>query len=184
MRQGRWKLVLLFSLIAAVLYGLYAIPGAGPGARRMPQGSSGPSASAHDEHDHEHEHPAAMPIDVAAMEAALSDPAALAAGHSTYERTCAPCHEEHGGGSIGPNLTDDYWMHGNTHDRMLAIVAYGVPEKGMPGWSTVLTPEQVAQVTAYTATLHGTKAGSGKAPQGEKLGAPVAGGGPAAESAK
>lgn len=182
MNTGRWKIVLLFTLVGAILYGLYASTGAGPAARRAANGEHGRSAPVHD--GHEHEHPAAMPIDVAAMEAALSDPAALAAGRATYERACVPCHEEHGGGSIGPNLTDDYWIHGNTHERMLAIVAYGVLEKGMPGWSNVLTAEQVAQVTAYAVTLHGTKTANGKAPQGEKLGAPVAGGGPAAESAK
>lgn len=174
MRPAWWRALLLALLVAAVLYGLYAIPGTGPGAKRVTKEESHRSATAHDVQGHEHEHPAAMPIDLAAMEAALSTPAALAAGRVTFEKVCAPCHETNGGGTIGPNLTDDYWMHGNTHGRMLAIVSNGVPDKGMPGWSAVLTAEEVAQVTAYAVTLHGTAPANGKAPQGEKLGAPVA----------
>lgn len=182
MRSGWWRVLLLSILVGAVLYGLNATPGAGLGARRVTNGKAAPSAWAH--HEHEHEHQAAMPLDVAAMEAALSDPAALAAGRVTFEKTCSPCHETDGGGSTGPNLTDDYWMHGNTHGRMLAIVSYGVLDKGMPRWSTVLTPEQVAQVTAYSVTLHGTTPASAKAPQGEKLGAPVADAATAADSTR
>lgn len=186
MRPGWWRLLLLFSLAGAMLYGLSVgldlIPGADPNRERVPNGESGPVAPAN--RDHAHEHPAATPIDLAAMEAALASPAALAAGRATFEKTCAPCHELDGGGSTGPNLTDDYWMHGNTHGRMLAIVSYGVLEKGMPGWSAVLTPEQIAQVTAYAATLHGTAPANAKAAQGEKLGAPVAEAAAGADSAR
>ena len=182
MRRAWWRVVLLLILAGAMLYGLNAIPGARTGVNRAANGEAGPATPAH--HDHPHEHPAAAPIDLAAMEAALASPAALAAGRATFEKACTPCHELDGGGSTGPNLTDDYWMHGHTHGRMLAIVSYGVLDKGMPGWSAVLTPEQVAQVTAYAATLHGTTPANAKAPQGEKLGAPVADGTVAADSSR
>lgn len=184
MRRGGWRLLLLVCLMGSMLYGLNATLGDRTGKERGPNGEAGPAAPAHGNHEQAHEHRAAAPIDLAAMEAALASPAALAAGRATFEKTCASCHEKDGGGSIGPNLTDDFWMHGHTHGRMLAIVSYGVLEKGMPGWSAVLTPEQVAQVTAYAATLHGTTPANGKAPQGEKLGAPVADGSVAADSGK
>ena len=186
MRPGWWRLLLLFSLVGAVLYGLNVglkvMPGADSSRERAPNGeaSSAPAAEQHGTPELQ----AGAPIDVAAMEAALSAPAALAAGRTTFEKTCAPCHERDGGGSTGPNLTDDYWMHGNTHSGMLTVVTNGVLEKGMPRWSTVLTPEQLAQVTAYVATLHGTTPANAKAPQGEKLGAPVADGKAAADSAR
>jgi len=172
MRPGWWRLFLLLSLAGAMLYGLGSIPGDGSSRGRAPHGEAGPSAS--EPSGHTHHHRAASPIDLAAMEAALASPVALAAGRATFEKTCASCHEKDGGGSIGPNLTDDYWMHGNTHGRMLAIVSYGVLDKGMPGWGAILEPEEIAQVTAYAATLHGTTPANAKAPQGEKLGAPVA----------
>jgi mono/diheme cytochrome c family protein len=162
--------------------GLNPVPRSDSSRGRAPSGEVRPSASGHG--DHTHEHPAASPIDLAAMEAALASPAALAAGRTTFEKTCASCHEKDGGGSIGPNLTDDYWVHGNTHGRMLAIVSYGVLDKGMPGWSAVLKPEEIAQVTAYAAKLHGTTPANAKAPQGENLGAPVAEGKAAADSAR
>ena len=108
------------------------------------------------------------------MEKALADPAQVALGKATFETTCAACHEKDGGGNIGPNLTDDAWIHGNTHRSILTTVSNGVPDKGMPTWSAVLKPEQLAQVSAYIVTLHGTKPAKAKAPQGDALGAPVA----------
>jgi cytochrome c oxidase cbb3-type subunit 3 len=154
-----------------MLYGLGVIPRDVPNRGPVASGEedAGRAAEAHGSH----EHPAVAPSDVAAMEAALSTPAALTAGRATFEKTCAPCHEKDGGGSIGPNLTDDFWMHGNTYRGMLTVVKNGILDKGMPRWSTVLTPEQIAQVTAFAATLHGTTPANPKAPQGEKLGAPV-----------
>jgi cytochrome c oxidase cbb3-type subunit 3 len=100
------------------------------------------------------------------------EPKVLAAGEATYVRLCAVCHGTDGGGKIGPNMTDDYWLHGNTAGRMFATIQKGVPAKGMISWESQLSPAQIAEVTSYIATLHGTKPAAPKAPEGILLGAP------------
>ena len=41
------------------------------------------------------------------------DPDVLARGKKTFLMLCAPCHRADGGGLVGPNLTDEYWIHGD-----------------------------------------------------------------------
>jgi len=77
-----------------------------------------------------------------------------------------PCHKADGGGSIGPNLTDAYWIHGGTIADRLNVVSNGVLDKGMPAWSTVLGPDEVAAVVAYVTTLEGTSPPGARGPQG------------------
>lgn len=168
-----WTIILWATIVWAALYGLNVIPGVGTGKGRQANYEAELAAAA--EAYGSPEQQAGAAIDVAALEAAIADPAALAAGRTTFAASCAVCHEADGGGNIGPNLTDDYWIHGNTHRGLLTVVTNGVLDKGMPQWSAALSPEQIAQVTAFVATLHGTKPAKVKAPQGERLGAPVAG---------
>ncbi len=168
-----WTILLWATIVWAALYALNVIPGVGSGKGRVANYESEVAAAA--EQFGTPEQQATAALDVAAMEAALADAGALAQGKATFAASCAACHLADGGGSIGPNLTDDFWIHGNTHRSMLTVVTNGVLDKGMPQWSAALSPEQIAQVTAYVATLHGTKPATAKEPQGEKLGAPVAG---------
>ena len=95
------------------------------------------------------------------------DPAILASGETIFVRQCAACHREDGGGSIGPNLTDDYWIHGNSIADIYNIVKVGVPDKGMISWEPVLSPEQMRDVSNYIITLKGSNPANPKAPQGE-----------------
>lgn len=168
-----WTIILWVTVVWAVLYWLNVIPGLGSGKGRQANYESEVAAAA--EKYGTPEQQASASIDVAALSTALSDPAAMAAGKATFDATCSPCHEKDGGGNIGPNLTDDYWIHGNTHRGILTTIVNGVPDKGMPTWSAVLTPEQIAQVAAYLTTLHGRTPAKAKDPQGDLLGAPVAG---------
>lgn len=168
-----WTIILWATIVWAVLYWLNVIPGIGSGKGRVANYEAERTAAA--EKYGSPEQQATASIDAAAMAAALADPAKLAAGKATFLASCAACHEADGGGNIGPNLTDDYWIHGNTYRGMLTVVTNGVLDKGMPQWSAALSPEEITQVTAFVTTLHGTKPAKVKDPQGEKLGAPVAG---------
>jgi cytochrome c oxidase cbb3-type subunit 3 len=94
------------------------------------------------------------------------DTAQLAAGKSVFTTTCVPCHGPDGGGVIGPNLTDAYWLHGGTPEAIWKTVNGGVLAKGMPAWGQSLHPEQVNAVVAYVISLRGTKPASPKAPDG------------------
>jgi cytochrome c oxidase cbb3-type subunit III len=99
----------------------------------------------------------------------LTDEAAINAGSETFAKYCVACHLEKGQGSIGPNLTDAYWIHGNTINDLFRTITNGVPEKGMIPWGTQLSPEQIQQVASFILTkLAGTNV-EGKEPEGEKM---------------
>jgi cytochrome c oxidase cbb3-type subunit 3 len=92
---------------------------------------------------------------------------AISAGKTIFESNCAACHAADGGGGVGPNLTDEYWLHGGSINDVFTVVKYGVIEKGMIPWQDQLSPEQMQQVASYILTLKGTAPANPKAPQGE-----------------
>ena len=96
------------------------------------------------------------------------DPKALALGKQVFNSTCAACHRNDGGGNVGPNLTDEFWLHGGAPEKVFHTIAAGVPDKGMPAWQPQLGPLKTQAVAAYVLTLRGTHAAGGKAPQGER----------------
>jgi cytochrome c oxidase cbb3-type subunit 3 len=97
----------------------------------------------------------------------LTDAAALESGKGTFISLCAACHGQKGEGGIGPNLTDDNWIHGCTVKDVFRVITVGVAEKGMVSWKSQLTPLQIQQVSSYLLTLRGTNPPNPKAPQGE-----------------
>jgi cytochrome c oxidase cbb3-type subunit 3 len=114
----------------------------------------------------------------ASLATLVADTAALSLGKKTFTETCAPCHRADGGGLIGPNLTDDYWIHGGTGMDIWKTVTEGVLAKGMPAWGRLLKPDQLLAVVAYVSTLRGTKPPDPKAPEGPRADS-AAGGAPA-----
>ncbi|MHC4837632.1 MAG: cbb3-type cytochrome c oxidase N-terminal domain-containing protein [Planctomycetota bacterium] len=105
----------------------------------------------------------------AALFAMLSDRDALDGGKVTFEANCAVCHLKDGGGLVGPNLTDDHWINVKTLKDISHIVEVGVLEKGMTPWKDILTPKQIAEVSAYTASLRGTVPEKPKDAEGEVI---------------
>jgi cytochrome c oxidase cbb3-type subunit 3 len=103
-----------------------------------------------------------------------ADSALLENGRQTYAKFCAPCHRTDGGGLVGPNLTDDYWIHGSSYPDTVKIIWDGVPAKGMITWKTVLKPEEIQAVASYIYTLRGTKlATPGKLPENQQPAKPA-----------
>lgn len=99
--------------------------------------------------------------------AAFKDPARLRNGQEVYASKCLACHGDQGQGIVGPNLTDDHWLHGGgTLADVAQVVANGVLDKGMPPWASVLTPDELHNVVAYVHSLHGTNPVVAKEPQG------------------
>jgi len=108
-------------------------------------------------------------VDEAALLALASSAQTLALGKSTFTTNCVACHRADAGGLIGPNLTDEYWIHGGTLAAIYKTVDGGVLDKGMPNWGKLLKPDQVKAVVVYVASLQGTNPPNPKAPQGDKV---------------
>jgi cytochrome c oxidase cbb3-type subunit 3 len=95
------------------------------------------------------------------------DAAGAAQGKILFAKTCTPCHLAEGQGSVGPNLTDDYWIHGGAIKDIFKTIKYGYPDKGMQSWQTTYSPIQLQQLATYIRTLKGTNPPNPKAPQGD-----------------
>ena len=98
----------------------------------------------------------------------LTDASDIERGKTIFTGNCAVCHGGAGEGGVGPNLTDEYWLHGGSMSDVYKTIVHGVPEKGMIAWEGTLKPADIQQVSSYIKTLAGTNPPNGKAPQGEK----------------
>lgn len=92
----------------------------------------------------------------------------IALGKEIYAKNCVACHLADGGGSVGPNLTDDFWIHGGSVKDVFVVVTEGVPAKGMISWKNQLTPKQIQQVSSFVLSLQGTTPATPKKAEGEK----------------
>ena len=99
----------------------------------------------------------------------LTDEASLAAGKTIFITNCATCHGQNGEGGIGPNMTDDYYIHGAGMNNRIRVIKNGVPAKGMISWRGILKDPQILEVASFIETLRGTNPPKAKAPQGEKI---------------
>lgn len=97
----------------------------------------------------------------------LSSPADLAAGKAVFQTICFACHGMNGEGGVGPNLTDNYWLHGGSIQEIFKTIKYGYPDKGMKSWKDDYSPAQIAQIASYVKSLVGTNPPNPKAPQGD-----------------
>lgn len=96
----------------------------------------------------------------------LTDAAALQKGKAIYDANCIACHAPDGGGIVGPNFTDKYWIHGGGIKNIFKTIKYGVVEKGMISWQTQLNPNQMQEVASYILSLQGTTPANPKQPEG------------------
>ncbi|MCB1198969.1 MAG: c-type cytochrome [Deltaproteobacteria bacterium] len=101
---------------------------------------------------------------IVAMVDSVSD---LESGKTIFTQNCVACHAANGGGGIGPNLTDKYWIHDDSPRGVFETVQNGVVEKGMLAWKGILTTQQMQQVSAYVVSLKNTNVEGGKEPQGD-----------------
>jgi cytochrome c oxidase cbb3-type subunit III len=100
-------------------------------------------------------------------------PEVLAQGRRIYTQMCAPCHRPDAGGLVGPNLTDDYWIHGSQYVDSIKTIVNGVPEKGMLTWRGVLKPGQIQAVASFIYTLRGSSPPNPKPPENQARLRPV-----------
>ncbi|WP_316801618.1 cbb3-type cytochrome c oxidase N-terminal domain-containing protein [Pedobacter frigidisoli] len=95
-------------------------------------------------------------------------PTVLEEGRGIFTGNCVVCHGDKAQGIIGPNLTDDYWLHGGGINNVFKTIKYGVTEKGMISWEKTLSPKQISAVANYILSLKGSNPAGAKAAQGDK----------------
>lgn len=107
-------------------------------------------------------------VDTTSLEALVGDANAIAAGKTEFAAKCASCHGNSAEGGIGPNLTDNYWIHGRgSIGDIVTVINEGVVSKGMLSWKGVIPDDKIAQVAAYIISLKGSHPAKAKAPEGE-----------------
>lgn len=97
----------------------------------------------------------------------ITDATALSSAKTIFISVCSACHGKEGQGGVGPNLTDDYWIHSGGIKDIFKTIKYGWPEKGMKSWQDDYSPMQIAQLTSYVKSLRGTNPPNPKEKQGE-----------------
>ena len=99
----------------------------------------------------------------------MADPSMMNGGRKVFQSKCATCHGMFGEGGIGPNLTDEFWLHGGQLMDIYRTVREGVPAKGMLAWERQLRPAQLMAVSSYVGSLLGNQSPNPKASQGERF---------------
>lgn len=94
----------------------------------------------------------------------IKDAGQLAAGKTIFLKSCVACHKEDARGDVGPNLTDDYWLHGGDIKSIFKTIRYGI--NAMPQWQNSYSNKEIAEVASYVKSLHGSNPPNAKAPQG------------------
>ncbi len=97
---------------------------------------------------------------------ALTQTKDLTEGSEIYKTNCIACHGDKGQGGVGPNLTDNFWLHGGNIKALFHTITNGVPEKGMIAWNKTLNPIQIQKVSSFILSIKGTNPPGAKEPQG------------------
>lgn len=168
-----WIALFIFTVIIGIVYCSYYFLDLGPGqegeykaavakAERIERekqilaiaNSKGPKASKENKEE---------------VAVVLPDPTAanISAGKEIFVKNCFACHGMNGAGLVGPNLTDNFFVHGPNLADMVKIITKGNPSKGMIAWSPQLSSEQIYNVAAFVHSLKGQNL-TGKAPEGKE----------------
>ncbi len=160
---GWWKAIFVISIIWSVGYGIYYHLG-GPGVDHFGEYDAEMAAF----YDEQAKRGGPLKVTAAMVTGVAKDAAAMGQAKALYMDKCAQCHGKLGEGGIGPNLTDEYWIHGGSALAIYKTVDEGVPEKGMLAWGKELKAKQVVNLAAYVTKLVGTNPPNGKKAEGEK----------------
>jgi cytochrome c oxidase cbb3-type subunit 3 len=158
-----WVLGFYFTIAFSVVYMIYYHIAGGPSSDQEYQAEMAAS-------------PQKAQATVAVVDAGLkplTDAASLAAGEKLYvAQTCSACHNANLGGLVGPNLTDDYWIHGCDYATVMNNVKKGFQQKGMMpyGNGKPLQDNELQQLVSYIFSKRGSNPPGAKAidPEREK----------------
>jgi cytochrome c oxidase cbb3-type subunit 3 len=158
---GWWKYGFYLTIVVAFVYMWYYHSGAGPTqydeyAAEMKAGEEAKAA-----------YLAKSSGNVDENTVKMGDAASITSGKTLYAGSCAACHAPDGGGSVGPNLTDSYWLHGGSISDVFKSIKYGWADKGMKSWKDDFSPKQIADISSYIKSLNGSSPAAPKEKQGE-----------------
>ncbi len=111
---------------------------------------------------------ARAPVTNEALIAASNDKALVARGQKAFVNNCTACHKPDAGGLVGPNLTDDAWVHGGNPIDIYKVVAEGIAGTAMVSWKPILGRTRVHDTVAYLLSIRNTNVAGGKAAEGTK----------------
>jgi cytochrome c oxidase cbb3-type subunit III len=157
-----WKYGFYLSIVVAVIYfWYYHVGGNGPSSHDefVAEVQAGEEAKA--------AYLAKAANNVDENTVVMVDASGIAAGQNIFQTVCAACHAKDGGGGVGPNLTDEYWLHGGSLKDVFKSIKYGWADKGMKSWKDDFSPNQIAQLASYVKSLKGASTAAPKEKQGE-----------------
>lgn len=104
------------------------------------------------------------------LKALIGDKISIEAGEKVFQAKCASCHGTKGEGLIGPNLTDNFWIHGKGDiENLVSVINIGVADKGMPAWKTLIPTTDINRLGAFLVSIQGTSPANAKKPEGQKI---------------
>lgn len=108
--------------------------------------------------------------DEASLLKLMKSPDLLNVASGLYVSNCATCHSADGGagGLTGVNLTDDHYKNVKKLTDIYDVLTNGANNGAMPSWKTISDKERVL-LSAYVASLRGTKPASPKFAEGEPI---------------
>lgn len=153
-----WRNLFVITIVFSIIYVPYYTLGIGPDSQQeLRQELAGIKSMAPEKAV------AAAEVDLIAMS---HDSARILKGKEVFAGKCSPCHAADGGGLVGPNLTDDAWIHGGSLNEIRHTIEVGVPEKGMLAWKGLMSDDDIFNVVVFIRSLRGTKPATPKEPQG------------------
>jgi cytochrome c oxidase cbb3-type subunit 3 len=162
---GWWLMTFYITIIFAVIYFVYYQFMGGP---TLEEELTAEMSVIKQEQKQAHE--AAGEISESDLVAMVNNQEVIDKGKAEFMVKCMPCHGDKGQGLIGPNLTDEYWIHGEgTITAILKTMNEGVLDKGMPSWKGQIPPDLMRDVAVYVYSIRGTNPPGAKPPQGEKI---------------
>lgn len=161
---GWWKWMFIGSIVFSVCYAMYFHIGA-------------PGRTILDQYDRELAYNTRLQFkdigdlqaDSATILAYMEKDSWMKVGQVVFRTNCISCHGRDGEGKVGPNLTDDYYKNARDVEGLARVVANGAGKGAMPAWGTRLHPNEIVLVSAYVASLRGSNAENGKAPEGSQI---------------
>lgn len=163
----KWWLYLFYiTIVFAIVYlTYYVFTGIGPNQHELYEAEMAEAAEKYGLNPENNEGQAAA---VASVEWKFeTDAESIENGKAIFMSTnnlCFTCHGNNGEGLVGPNLTDDMWLHGCSPEEIATSISTGFPDKGMIAYGSGarLSDEDLIDLISFIASLQGTEPANAK----------------------